>query len=101
MIVATGPGGYGYFFLGSDEPMAFDRATIIEVLSRPGVLDDISSAYDSPATTVDAWTQLIPTFVRMTDEGVTAFAGDGPLITDDHPLPEYFLLHRLFGTSTP
>ena len=33
-------------------------------------------------------------------EAVSAYTGDGPLITDDHPRPEYFLLRRLFGFGT-
>jgi spermidine synthase len=97
VIVATGPGGFGFYFLGSDDPMAFDAATIREVLSRPGVLEDISSAFDSPEDAIDGWARRIPGLVQMTDDEVTTFTGDGPLITDDHPLPEYFLLRRMFG----
>ncbi len=51
-----GPGGYGMYMLGSDAPIAFDHASIAAVLARPGVLDDISSAYDSPEHTVAGWT---------------------------------------------
>ena len=29
------------------------------------------------------------------------FAGSGPLITDDRPLPEYFLLRRLLNQDVP
>jgi predicted membrane-bound spermidine synthase len=97
VVVASGPGGYGFYVLGSDQPMAFDDASIRSVLSRPGVLTDISSAYDSPEKTIDRWATRIPALVQMSDEQVTAFSGDGPLITDDHPLPEYFLLRRVFG----
>jgi hypothetical protein len=97
VMVATGPGGYGFYLLGSDQPMAFDDESIRAILSRPGVLADISSAYDSPDNTVDGWAERIPAFVQMSDDQVTTFTGDGPLITDDHPLPEYFLLRRLFG----
>jgi spermidine synthase len=50
-----GPGGYGMYMMGSDQPMVFDDATIREVLGRPGVLEDISTAYDSPAKTIDGW----------------------------------------------
>jgi hypothetical protein len=99
VIVANGPGGYGYYFMGSDEPMVFDDATMREVLSRPGILADISSAYDSPEKTLDGWARRIPTLVRMTDDAVTASTGPGPLITDDRPIPEYFLLRRVFGWS--
>jgi spermidine synthase len=101
VILAFGPGGYGLFFMGSDEPMSIDDATLREVLSRPGILDDISSAYDSPETTIDGWAEQIESLVWITDDEVTAFAGEGPLITDDRPLPEYFLLRRWLGSSSP
>ena len=67
------------------------------MLERPGVLADISSAYDSPETTLEGWGAFIPRLVRLSGADVAARAGDGPLITDDRPLPEYFLLRRLFG----
>ena len=101
MIVAFGSGGYGFYFMGSDAPMALDQASIRDVLSRPGVLEDISSAYDSPETTVDGWERRIQEMVWIQDDEVSSFTGDGPLITDDRPLPEYFLLRRLFGTPSP
>jgi hypothetical protein len=87
--------------LGSDEPMRLDDATIRQVLARPGILDEISSAYDSPEKTADGWAQKIPSLVWIQDDEVTAFVGAGPLITDDHPLPEYFLLRRLFTDKSP
>ena len=101
MIVAFGPGGYGFFLLGSDEPMEFTDASIREVLSRPGILEDISSAYDSPETTLDGWAEAIPALVWITNGEVAQFTGPGPLVTDDQPLPEYFLLRRAFGDRSP
>jgi len=99
VMVASGPGGFGFYFLGSDEPLAFNEAATREILSRPGVLEDISSAFDSRETTIDGWAAKIPALVGMTDDEVSAFTGDGPLITDDRPLPEYFLLRRMFAQS--
>lgn len=101
VIVAFGSGGYGFYVMGSDAPMSLDEAAIREVLDRPGVLEDISkpAAYDSPESTVDGWVQHIPGMVWLVDEEVAAFTGDGPLITDDRPLPEYFLWRRVFGDS--
>jgi spermidine synthase len=90
-----GAGGYGFYMLGSMQPMSFDDAAIRAGLARPGVLEDISSAYDSPATTVDEWVDVIHEQQWMDDATASAFAGDGPLITDDRPRPEYFLLRRL------
>jgi spermidine synthase len=96
-----GPGGYGLYMLGSDRPMTFDEATTREVLGRPGILDDISSAYDSPEHTVDGWIGRIHGLSWISDDQVDRFVGSGPLITDDHPLPEYFLLRRLFNQNVP
>ena len=96
-----GPGGYGLYMMGSDQPMVFDDGTIREVLGRPGILEDISSAYDSPAKTIDAWVARIDGLRWIADGQVDAFVGSGPLVTDDHPLPEYFLLRRLFNQHVP
>jgi len=96
-----GPGGYGMYMMGSDQPMVFDDATIRAVLGRPGILADISSAYDSPAKTIDAWVSRIDALRWISDDEVDRFVGSGPLVTDDHPLPEYFLLRRLFNQNVP
>jgi spermidine synthase len=93
--VIRGAGGYGVYMLGSEEPLEFDADAVRAVLARPGVLEDISSAYDSPARTVDDWVEVVGRQRWLDDDGARAYAGDGPLITDDHPRPEYFLLRRL------
>jgi len=98
VTIANGPGHWGYYLLGSDEPMVFSDGAIREVLGRPGILAEISSAYDSPDNTVDGWVRRIASLLWISDDQVTAYTGDGPLITDDRPVPEYFLLRRLFGT---
>jgi len=101
VTLVRGAGGYGFYMLGSSEPIAFDEANIREVLARPGVLADISSAYDSPAATVDEWVDVIRRQTWLTGQAVRDEAGDGPLITDDRPRPEYFLLRWLFGNGVP
>jgi spermidine synthase len=101
VIVAFGPGGYGFYMLGSEQPIAFEDAVMRSVLNRPGVLHDVSSAYDSPETTVDGWVARIHSLVWIEGDAVGRVVGSGPVITDDHPLPEYFLLHRLFGAPSP
>jgi spermidine synthase len=101
VVVAFGPGGFGFFMLGSDEPMTFDDAVMREVLERPGVLEDVSGAYDSRISTVDEWIQRIHEIQWISGDEVDQFVGDGPLITDDRPLPEYFLLRAVFGPPSP
>jgi spermidine synthase len=90
-------GSYGTYMFGSDEALAFDEAALRAVLSRPGVLEDLSDTPDAPTTTVDGWLGWIPGHVWLADGQAPAWAGPGPEITDDRPLPEYFLLRRLTG----
>jgi spermidine synthase len=100
-IVAFGPGGFGFFLIGSSSPLAFEDDAMRAVLERPGVLADLSSADDARESTVEGWIRRIHGLVWLRGDEVTTFAGDGPLITDDHPLPEYFLLRRLVGPPSP
>ena len=69
VTLVRGAGGYGVYMLGSSQPITFDEASIRAALARPGVLEDISSAYDSPAKTVDGWVHVI--------ERQTWVSGDG------------------------
>ena len=101
VTLVKGAGGYGIYMLGSSSPIAFDEANIRAILGRPGVLADISSAYDSPATTADGWVAVIARQTWMSGDAVRATVGPGPLITDDRPRPEYFLLRRLYGIGLP
>jgi spermidine synthase len=92
VTAVRGPGRYGFYMLGSDEPIELAPDAAREVLARPGILDDISSAFDSPAKTVDDWLAVINRQFWMADDALRAYAGPGPLITDDSPRPEYFLI---------
>jgi spermidine synthase len=95
VLLVQGPGRYGFYMLGSMAPIELAEADIREVLARPGVLEDISTAYDSPATTIDDWVDVINEQIWFEDDAARAYAGEGPLITDDQPRPEYFLLRAL------
>lgn len=97
VIVAVGPGGNGYYLLGSSAPISIDPLNVRSVLARPGVVADLSAVGDAPASTLDEWSQVIPGLLRLSGDEVASFAGSGPLVTDDHPLPEYFLLRQAFG----
>ena len=101
VTIAFGPGGYGLFMLGSDKPITFDQANLEKVLARPGVTEDLSSAFDSPEHTAAGWARKIPSLVWISGKDVARVLGDGPLITDDRPLPEYFLLRHAFGEKSP
>ena len=83
--------------LGSSAPVAFAGPDIRAILARPGVLADISTAFDSPAKTIDDWVRVIRTQLWLIDDGARIAAGPGPLVTDDRPRSEYFLLRRRFA----
>ena len=101
VLIAFGPGGYGSLMLGSEGPLAVDSASAAAVLARPGVLEDLSGAFDSPARALDEWLAVIEGMPWISGADARSFAGEGPLITDDRPLPEYFLLRRQFGGESP
>jgi spermidine synthase len=101
VMIGIGESGAGVFILGSEQPMQLTDEGILEALRRPNVIEDLSSAYDSPVTDEAGWLQAIKSLVWLQGDDVARFAGDGPLITDDRPMPEYFLLRQLFGPSSP
>jgi spermidine synthase len=99
VIAIRGPGGYGFYMLGSMVPMSLGPEAVTAVLDRPGVLEDISSAFDSPTSTIEGWIAEIDRQTWLRGDDVRAYAGTGPMITDDQPRPEYFLLRTMFGDS--
>jgi spermidine synthase len=101
VLIAFGPGGAGFLMLGSEQPIVLTDEGMKAALARPNVLEDLSSAFDSEAHDEAGWIALIKSLVWIQNDDVRRFAGDGPLITDDHPLPEYFLIRRVFGPRSP
>ena len=55
VLIALGPGGNGLFMLGSNDPIRFDPANVAAVLARPGVTEDLSSAFDAPEHDAAGW----------------------------------------------
>jgi spermidine synthase len=99
--ILFGSAGYGSYLLGSEAPIELRPDAIREVLGRPGILEDISSAFDSPAHTVDEWIAKIDELSWISGADVVTFAGAGPMVTDDRPINEYFYLRRRIGDGTP
>jgi hypothetical protein len=81
--------------LGSDGPVDLDPALVREALGRPGVLADVDAALDSGNRTADEWVATLQDLTWASGDQLRTAVGDGPLITDDRPLPEYFILRRL------
>ena len=99
--VIAGAGGYGFYVIGSDGPVDVDPAALQAVLERPGVLQDVNSAPDANGRSAEAWAQTLTDLTWVAGDQLREAVGDGPVITDDRPLPEYFILRRLTNPDAP
>ncbi|MFN8629658.1 MAG: fused MFS/spermidine synthase [Chloroflexota bacterium] len=99
--VIAGPGGYGFYMIGSDGPVTLTPDGIIAVLERPGVLEDVNGAPDAGKRTPQQWSDRLLGLEWAQGDQLRAAIPAGPLITDDRPMPEYFLLRRLANPNLP
>ena len=99
--IIAGAGGYGFYMIGSDGPVDYDPASLVDVLNRPGVLEDVNSAPDSQDRSAQTWAGLLSGLTWAAGNQLRAAVGDGPVITDDRPLPEYFIIRRLQNPNAP
>jgi spermidine synthase len=75
---------FGALLIGSNQPIDIDVQTLAARWPQRH-LDDIlaGSGFDSP--------EAIRGLYALSDAELRAWAGDGPIMTDDHPYVEYFL----------
>jgi spermidine synthase len=74
----------GSLFIGSVEPLRLRRQDFDWKLSVPGRAQGMKDAR------IESFDALLETFTAGPKE-IRAFVGEGPLLTDDRPLAEYFL----------
>jgi spermidine synthase len=92
VTVIYGPRPYGMYLLGSEAPMILRASAIMKVFGSPAARADLAGAPDYGPVPVTSWPSIIHRLVWLKDGQVNAYTGAGPLLTDDHPLSEYFLL---------
>jgi spermidine synthase len=92
VTIIRGPRPYGMYMMGSSAPIRLSPAAIIKVFGTPAARADLGSAPDFPPVPTSAWPGIIKHQVWLTNNQVNRYAGPGPLLTDDHPTSEYFLL---------
>jgi len=90
--VVYNPTHSGTFIMGSQAPINFTVPALRSVFGSKAAQADLAGAPDFPVLSTAQWVSLIRHSVWLTDDQVNAYAGSGPVITDDHPLTEYFLL---------
>jgi spermidine synthase len=83
------------YMFGSDAPIGWDDATVNRIMESPQAKADIGATSDADALPDQPWTETLAGMRWLQDGEVDRFVGDGPLITDDRPLTEYYFLHDL------
>jgi len=89
--VVDSPTHGGAYIMGSQAPITFTEPALRSVFGSKAAQADLAGAPDYPARSTSQWVSVIRHSVWLTDNQVNAYTGPGPLITDDHPLIEYFL----------
>jgi spermidine synthase len=93
MTVVYAPRPFGTYVAGSQAPINLTSRAIAKVFGSPAARADLGGAPDFKRISTAAWTALVHRSVWLTNDQVNGYTGAGPMITDDHPLIEYFLLH--------
>ncbi len=93
--VLISPRHGGLYMLGSDAPISWDAATVSRIFESPEGAADLQSAPDSQYLPKQSWPAIIDSMPWLVDGQVDRFVTDAAMITDDHPLTEYYLLHKL------
>ena len=96
VTVIAGAGGYGFYMIGSDGSVDLDPAALEAVLGRPGVLEDVNGAPDAKNRSAEVWANTLVALTWASGDELRAAVGEGPVITDDRPLPEYFIIRHLW-----
>jgi hypothetical protein len=97
--VILDPSRNGAYLLGSDAPLIFDQVALAGLLGSPNAATDFATAPDDPGLDGAGWARTIMAHDWLRDGQVDAFVGSGPVITDDRPISEYYLLRFLTATD--
>lgn len=89
------PYGSGVMMFGSDEPLVMDTGRVKSLIAQKSISDDLRVKADDP----DAVIKLLLWLFIIDDEDATRFAGEVPMITDDHPYTEFPLFRRTAGSK--
>lgn len=92
VMAIKGPRPYGIYMIGSQAPIQLRSSAIMQVFGSAAARADLAGAPDFPQVPTKAWPGILDNLIWKRNSQVSHFVGAGPLLTDDHPLTEYFLL---------
>jgi spermidine synthase len=104
MTVVYAPRTFGAYMMGSQLPFSLTPSALTRVLGTPSAQADLRAVPDFGPHSTAAWVSIMRRNTWLTGNQVNRYTGSGPLLTDDHPLSEYFLLdgsgHSLSSPTT-
>jgi spermidine synthase len=98
--ILISPRGGGIYMLGSDSLITWDDATVDRFLGTSQAATDLRDAPDFQYLPKLSWPEILRHALWLRDDEVDRFAGSGPMITDDAPLTEYYMLHALLTPNS-
>src|SRR5438552_3952751 len=98
--ILISPRGGGIYMLGSDSPITWDDSTVDRFLGTSQAATDLRDAPDFQYLPKFSWPEILRHALWLRDDEVDRFAGSGPMITDDAPLTEYYMLHALLTPNS-
>ena len=90
----------GIYMIGSPSPIQLDAATMTRTLSTPEARHDLSGAPDYREIAGVPWSAELDRMEWLHGGQVNSLTAGAPLITDDHPLTEYFLLQMWSSSAS-
>lgn len=100
MVVLISPRGNGVYMLGSDSEISWDDSSVQRFLGTAQAQADLRDAGDYRYLPDLTWPETLRHAIWLRDGEVDRFAGRGPMITDDSPLTEYYLIHELMTPNS-
>jgi spermidine synthase len=92
MRVVYAPRTFGAYVMGSQSPISLSRGALTSAFGTPAAKADLRAVPDFGPHSTAAWVSMMRRNIWLTNGQVNRYTGAGPLLTDDHPLSEYFLL---------
>jgi spermidine synthase len=90
-----GPSGLGFYMTGLKDRRDLDLKRAAQAGNSPAILNDLNE-YAPPGQSLFQSTGALLELLTFTPEQLRKFAGNAPVITDDHPYTEFPLWRSLY-----
>lgn len=101
-MVLHGGTSLGIILLGSQAPMnsSISNSAIMRVLGSRTSRANLVTSFFFGRVPVSAWPSVVRHHIWLTNDQVAGYVRSGPILTDDHPYSEYYLIRDFYLRST-